>query len=95
MVEAKGVSEGGAVAVAVAFGRGVLVAVTVVIGISVWISVGRFESSALAGLTLYCKIGQKIRNPINNIIEEQVSTIPRENLPRICGRSSSRIDLQS
>jgi hypothetical protein len=40
------------------------------------------ESSALAGPTLNCKIGQNIKVAISNNIDEEVSTTPRENLVR-------------
>jgi hypothetical protein len=41
------------------------------------------ESSALAGLTLNCRIGQKIRVAISSNMDEDVSTTPREILVRV------------
>jgi hypothetical protein len=40
------------------------------------------ESSALAGLTLNCRIGQNIKMAISNRMDEDVSTTPRENPKR-------------
>jgi hypothetical protein len=65
-------------------------------GVAVWVEVNELrvgvvvvfvggrgaESSALAGLTLNCRIGQKIKVTISNNIDEEVSTTPRENLVR-------------
>jgi hypothetical protein len=38
------------------------------------------KSPALAGLTLNCRIGQKIKVMIRSKIDEEVRTTPRENL---------------
>jgi hypothetical protein len=61
-----------------------LVGVGVKAAVAVKVLVGGWgvESSALAGLTLNCRIGQKIRVAINRKIDEDVSTTPRENLVR-------------
>jgi hypothetical protein len=61
-----------------------LVGVGVKAAVAVKVLVGGWgvESSALAGLTLNCRIGQKIRVAINRKIDEDVSKTPRENLVR-------------
>ena len=54
------------------------------------------ESPALAGLTLNCRIGQKIRIVISSNIDEDVSTTPRDNLLcEYCDSARSSCDRQS
>ena len=70
--------------VAVAVGSGVFEGVAVEIAVAERVLVGGpgVESSALAGLTLNCRIGQKIKITISSKIDEVVSTTPRENFMR-------------
>lgn len=49
---------------------------------SVWVGTYGVESSALTELTENCRIGHKINVAINNKIDEEVNTTPRENRVR-------------
>lgn len=70
--------------VPVEVGADVCVGVGVNSSVDVMVLVGGWgvESSALAGLTLYCRIGQKINIVISSNMDDEVSTTPRENFMR-------------
>jgi len=70
--------------VGVNVGTAVLVSVAVKTCVAVGVLVGGrgVESSALAGLTLNCRMGQNINVAITSNIEEDVSTTLRENFIR-------------
>jgi hypothetical protein len=86
------------VGVTVEVGVTVLVEVEVDTSVKVAVLDGGWEveSSALTGLTLNCRIGQKINMAISSNADENVSTTPRDNFVWDGWKSRSSInDLQS